>query len=416
MSSSTSALQQQSEPGVVNVATADAAPEAFRPPPGHPRFEHIDALRAVAAMAVLTTHAAAEAQVQATSWASIVMRLNVGVTIFFLISGFLLYRPFVAARAGAPGRRVSTYLKSRALRILPAYWVALTALAIWPGLVGVFTSDAPLYYGLLQIYRPETFLAGLAPAWTLCVELSFYLLLPLWAKGAGAVARRRGFEAGLKLEAAVLAVAALAALTWHTTVQYETDRDYLANNILGLFDWFALGMALAIVSVRQEIRPSRLGEILGGRAWLWWSASVALYTVLCFLSGLPRFPTFPPPDMSVAQIAIEHVGYGLVALFLLIPAAFPGDRSGWPRTVLAWPPLAWLGLISYGLFLWHDRLIYELADGGALGLIPGSPFVSMWLVTVLISIPLGAASWYLVERPALRFKSIRPRRPRVHGE
>ncbi len=388
-----------------------STPEAFRPPPGNPRFEHIDALRAFAAMAVLTTHAAAQAQVKTADWASLVLRLNVGVTIFFLISGFVLYRPWVAARTGAPARGLVTYARSRLLRILPAYWVALTALAIWPGLPGMFSSDTPIYYGLLQIYQPETFLGGLAPAWTLCVELSFYLALPFWAKTADRLAARMGFERSMRVEAVALAAAALAALTWHTAVQYGTDRDYLANTLLGMFDWFALGMALAMISVREEHAPSRLGAVLRGRPWLWWAGAVALYLVLCYGIGLPNFPTFPPPEMSIPLVAAEHLGYGLVALMLVVPAFFPGDRSGWPRRLMTWRPLAWLGLISYGVFLWHDPLVYKLDEFGALDLIPTMPVLSIWLATVAVAIPLGAASWYLVERPALRFKRGRPEKP-----
>jgi peptidoglycan/LPS O-acetylase OafA/YrhL len=72
------------------------------------------------------------------------------VGVFFALSGFLLYRPYLAARlAGRPQPSTRSFLRRRWLRILPAYWVALTVLAIWPGLPGVFTGDWWRYYGLL---------------------------------------------------------------------------------------------------------------------------------------------------------------------------------------------------------------------------------------------------------------------------
>lgn len=95
-------------------------PIAFEPQTGHPRFEHVDALRAMAALAVLATHAAAEAQARTAWFGPFIQRLNVGVTVFFLISGFLLYRPWVAARAGAPARNIADYARSRFLPLVPA--------------------------------------------------------------------------------------------------------------------------------------------------------------------------------------------------------------------------------------------------------------------------------------------------------
>src|SRR5213592_3870613 len=92
------------------------------------RFPHIDSLRAIAAIAVLGTHAAifAGADGPHTTSGHYAERLEVGVAIFFVISGFLLYRPFAAARAtAAQPPHTGPYAWRRALRIVPAYWLAL---------------------------------------------------------------------------------------------------------------------------------------------------------------------------------------------------------------------------------------------------------------------------------------------------
>ena len=127
-------------------------------------------------------------------------------TVFFVISGFLLYRPFVAMRFGAPARGVRAYGRNRALRILPAYWVSLTLLAIYPGLAGVFTGDWWQYYGLQHVYSGETFFYGNPVAWSLAIEVVFYAILPLYAY---AMTRLRP---GLRMELAVLVFLSAAGL------------------------------------------------------------------------------------------------------------------------------------------------------------------------------------------------------------
>jgi len=143
----------------------DTLPDAVAPPPGNPRFPLFDSLRAIAALSVLVYHVGLLAQIDFSSgYGRLLADLNVGVTIFFLISGFLLYRPYVAARhGGSPAPRLADYARRRALRILPAYWLALTVLAITPGLGEVFGPDWFVYYGLQQtnplVYDPAPCLA-----------------------------------------------------------------------------------------------------------------------------------------------------------------------------------------------------------------------------------------------------------------
>lgn len=95
------------------------------------------------------------------------------------------------------------FTRRRLLRIVPAYWLALTVLSIKPGLADVFTHDWWRYYGFLQIYDPVTRLSGLTVAWTLCIEVTFYLALPVYAAFA-----RRAFS-GLERSGRIRAELAL---------------------------------------------------------------------------------------------------------------------------------------------------------------------------------------------------------------
>ena len=175
-----------------------------------PRYPEVDALRAFAAIAVLGTHAAifAGADYPGSEVGRYAQRLEVGLTIFFVISGFLLYRPFVAARVrSASGPRVAAYAWRRLLRIAPAYWVALTSPPLLVGKHEVFTADgAPAYYLLGQTYSSAT-LSGRAHAGLDAVRGDRVLRLPAGlGVGDGRIARRlaargaggaRGARAGL---------------------------------------------------------------------------------------------------------------------------------------------------------------------------------------------------------------------------
>src|SRR4051812_8854908 len=146
------------------------------------RFPLMDSLRAIAVVAVLLTHAS---YFVAQSVTDVLMhlRFDMGVTIFFVTSGFLIYRPWVRARLrGEPSPLVRVYAWRRFLRIVPGYWVALTVIALVVGVAGLFSwSGAAIYYGFLQIYSPKHVTGGLVQAWSLCIELAFYLFVPLYA-------------------------------------------------------------------------------------------------------------------------------------------------------------------------------------------------------------------------------------------
>src|SRR5918999_5190185 len=101
------------------------APPVFQPPPGNPRFPLFDSLRGIAALGVFLVHASLVANSDGTWYGRYVVSLESVLAIFFVISAFLLYRPFVAARIDrtSTAPRVADYARNRFLRIVPAYWV-----------------------------------------------------------------------------------------------------------------------------------------------------------------------------------------------------------------------------------------------------------------------------------------------------
>src|SRR3981189_1850523 len=213
------------------------APDALRPPPGHPRFPLVDGLRAVAALSVLVTHTAFLSGFNGHGeLGAITARLDVGVALFFVISGFLLYRPFVAARfERRPAPRVTRFARRRALRILPAYWLALTVLAIWPGLAVVQGGTWWVYYGLLQDLRVPWIQGGLKAAWSLGVEVQFYLLLPLYAIACARWLGGRAPAVQARAEAGALTFLAALSLLVRTLSFADRSPDTLSSTIAGTF-------------------------------------------------------------------------------------------------------------------------------------------------------------------------------------
>jgi peptidoglycan/LPS O-acetylase OafA/YrhL len=377
------------------------------------RYPLLDSVRAIAALSVLVFHAAFWSNITLTGSAAapFLTRLDVGVTIFFVLSGFLLYRPFVRSRLlGTPPPRAIAYGWRRVLRIVPAYWAALTVIALLIPKPDTFEpGHAVVYYGFLQIYG-DLALGGIAQAWTLCVEVTFYALLPLWAL----LLRRR--PGSVRSELLALVVLAAAGVAWTlVAVLGASDPDHANTSRMlvwlpAYFDHFAIGMALAVVSVAAE-RDGRLwrpAAWLGARPWAAWlgaAAAFALVSVGIGLSAQNRLDA----RMNAAQYLGRHWLYAAVAVGVLVPAVFGPAREGAVRRVLGHPWLLYLGVISYGIYLWHNAVMEKVA--GRIGR-DGTyvDFLEYLLLGAGIAVIVSAVSWRWLERPVLRLKRLVPDR------
>ena len=359
-----------------------------------PRFPGIDSVRAIAALSVLAYHLAIHLRLVGEGGLSpYAVQLNIGVAIFFVISGFVLYRPFAAARArGGPLPPTLPYAVRRVLRIVPAYWVALTIVALVLGLSEVFTPRGLVtYYGFLQIYQKETIIGGIGPAWTLCIEVTFYAALPLWAR----LVRRVGGPF-VRSELLLLAALAAASVAWKALVLYVVPADtpgWLPAQVsLPAFaDHFAIGMALAVASVAGVQR-------LGVPSWAPWLLAAAAFALLS--GGVPG-------QGFEAQSLWRHELRGLIGALVLLPAIW---GAGAVPALLRHPWLRWLGTISYGVYLWQLPVILELQQRGWMAS-PGRGALAV--AAVALTVAIAAASWYGLERPVLRAGGawLRRRRP-----
>jgi peptidoglycan/LPS O-acetylase OafA/YrhL len=362
-----------------------------------------DGLRALAALLVVVFHAASLSGLLGRSSAgSLLGETSIGVSVFFVLSGFLLYRPFVAANLdGRPRPRTGAYLVRRALRILPAYWVALTAIVfVFHREVINGVGDGIVFYGLFQIYSGEHIFGGLNQAWSLSTEVAFYLFLPAWAALLGRLGRDSRRRSAL--EGCGLVLLVLIAFVWRTVLVQQGHRIGYAW-LPAHLDTFALGMGLAVVG-RGAKGPVRA---LAARPWLCWGAATALFLVLANLR-LPQGLV----TLSLGQRHARHVIFELVAVLLVLPAALarPGDRSAVHR-ILASPVLASLGLVSYGIFLWHQFWIGEAVRWTG-GQELASRFWPVLALALLCMIPTAAVSYVAIEQPIITaWKRSHRRRP-----
>jgi peptidoglycan/LPS O-acetylase OafA/YrhL len=391
--------------------------------PDTTRFACFDGYRALAAMSVLVYHVAFSDYVfrrHTPALGPLFARFDVGVAIFFLVSGFLLYRPFVVAHLERrPGPDVRSFARRRLLRIFPAYWFVLTIGALVPTWApDVWTArGAPIFYGLIQIYIPGRDLGGLGQAWSIATELSFYAFLPLYAWLLGR--RRRSPRRQMRLEITGAVMLYVSSFGFRLVVDtFFPRRDEMKLWLLGTSDLFALGIGLAVVSAwcahrRQE---PRIASHPAFPAVAWLIAAAAFWVVAYPLDlGL-----FPFKRVSFGQELGRQTLYGLVAFFLLLPGVFgPMDR-GRIRRALQHRTVQFVGLVSYGIYLWHPWLLNALIRW--MGRPPPGtrewsrtfqtydpiPFVLLLLVTALFTIAVAWLTHVLVERPFLRMKHRRP--------
>lgn len=403
--------------------TARAPSPAVAPPPGNPRFALFDSLRGIAVLCIIAYHVTSiTGEINKRVVGDLLAVLgNQALIFFFVISGFLLYRPYAAAHA-AGRRRPNTarYGRRRVLRIVPAYWTALTVMAIFPGIVGVFSGDWWRYYFFLQVYSNRTLGGGIPPAWSLCVEVTFYLSLPLWAILVRRIRRVLRGRSWLLSELIPLSLVAAFGVLVQVAASRLLVSSLLATTLLGECTWIALGMALAVASVaaeRSERPPRAVRAVIEhpGLCWLAAGACLAGATAVLQPGGLFNIlVSLRTPQPFARTLGGIVLSAGLSA-FLVLPAVFGEDAGGIPRRVLAWGPLAWLGLVSYGVYLYHlaaAQLLGEQSDPGhfsasGLGLAQRVHFLTtptLFILTLAASAAAAAVSYYVVELPFLRRK------------
>jgi peptidoglycan/LPS O-acetylase OafA/YrhL/lysophospholipase L1-like esterase len=348
----------------------------------------LDGLRALAVIAVLAYH-------EQLGWAPGGL---LGVGVFFTLSGYLITDLLLGQWAAAGRLALADFWLRRARRLLPALLVMLLVVSAWvtvadqaqlARLRGAVTAAATYSSNWYLIVQGQSYFARFAPPapldhlWSLAVEEQFYLVWP-WLLLAGLICLRRarkgrpGGVAWLALPTLALAAGSAAAMLalYHPgldpTRVYE-GTDTRAAGVL-------IGAALAMVW------PSRSAAADGrARAWLdaGGFAGLAVIGVLIWRTG-----QYSPFLYRGGIVVLSVATAGVIAA-----VAAPGTRTG---RALGWAPLRWLGVRSYGIYLWHFPVIVLTTPAYA------TEDLTRAAVQIAATVAIAALSWRYIEEPIRR--------------
>lgn len=305
---------------------------------------------------------------------------RLGVDLFFVLSGFLLFFSWRGTRNRHPhlGGAVAALARGRAVRILPPYYAML--LVYVPLLAPeLFETAGGLWHLFLfatvqQFNEPDLPNLFNTPLWTLTVEVQFYALVPL---AAYLIRRTRP---------ATPLLASLALTLWWV----DHRGVYPTSWLLGRSDQFVAGMAVAsLVQDHLDGRTGVLIALLRSRwtAWALAGGAAVVYLYHGSTLGLPQGRRYD----EWAHPALGLLLAGLVAHLVV------SERPGWARRFLERPVPRVLGHLSYGIYLWHFPIYEHALDW------TGNRVAGLAIATAA-TLAVSVASYAWVERPFLERK------------
>jgi peptidoglycan/LPS O-acetylase OafA/YrhL len=397
----------------------------------------LDGIRAIAALMVMGFHLNLIAYSDMKLWnfslgslaSAVLLAGGTGVTLFFVLSGFLLFIPYAKSllfNKDWPSAR-QFYLR-RILRIWPGYYVALFALILlfqpqyfqpdhWKQLL--------LFLTFFMDSSQQTFQQINGPFWTLAIEWQFYMLLPLLTLVLFWLTRR----VALRHRVWVVIAFLVGMMTWgvgtryvglyytmHPTQTFLVSRGVLntllffAYGVEGKFlEDFAVGMLLCTLYIyaRQASPDHALSKAIGRVSWSIWGLGI----LVLFFDAMWHFNSWfhtglrflDPIAQSFArwgELSLS-IGYGLCILAVLFgPQVL--------KRMFEWQPLCWIGMLSYSLYMWH---LYILEDAKLVIMhhFQGWSYVAqyglMWLCALFVVIPFSYGLYKWIEKPGIHLAS-----------
>ena len=383
----------------------------LKPMENGPReIRSLDGLRAVAALSIVLFHAMLFLQLEYQPWSQAINHgwyyLSTGVHLFFVLSGFLLFLPYV--RALLDGERLPSarrFYRRRALRILPAYLVCLAAMVALTYIVrqrpfsfGDVATHAVLIHDAFPQYNRDYD----GPFWTMAVEAQFYVLMPLMALVVAWVCRASRSPWRIAGGILLLIAGALTVRLIDTQLMASIPPNSgFADSPQGIFvlatmgmqgkylEVFAVGMFCAllyVLTIERRMLPARRVRQLG--------LLMLAGALICMAIAIPNVDMAGLMVSPGAQWGVDVIGYPLlVGLGFggLMLAILWGNR--WIRIPFEFAPMRMVGLFSYSLYLWHLPIIH-----GDVPIFQGVPL----LLVVPAAFLVAYLSYQFVERPFLK--------------
>lgn len=337
-------------------------------------------LRIAAALMIVTDHIGFWSGASANDGGGrLLARLDVGVAIFFALSGYLLTQN---AAANRPVVTLKIYALRRAARLYPGYLIAL--MAVWAvmavqgfSLGGI--SRMALHIILMQGMSSHSYRA-FSQTWSLTSEVMFYALVPLISAWLRKTSRH-----GALVVLSTVAVTSIVVQGCSSS-SHLAHAGALSTSVIGHASWFCVGIAIGVLGDDiRHIAPSA-----------WWALAGCVYTLAATPLAGPTGLEIP----SFAQGAMKELLYALIAA---------GALAGFMQVKAPHPD--WLddaAEASYALFLWHLLVIDVLFQVLGLHLFR-TPFLPLWCLTLIVSCPIAWLSWTCVEKTWVkRAHAIRP--------
>ncbi len=391
----------------------------------------LDGVRAIACLSVITFHVSGDAHIWEMSGlgqlaVAIAMAGDSGVTLFFVLSGFLLFLPYAKSLLyGGEWPAMRQFYLRRAIRIIPAYYVSLFLIILLADPEYLHLDHWKQLLLFLTFFMEPTQAQKInGPYWTLAIEWQFYLLLPFLALAMrplvqrGSLVRRVWMVGGCLFGVIFWGVFSRywgLYLSSHPAQTFLVPRPILNIALFFLYGtagvrWrgkfledFAVGMlaALGYILARTTAADRTFTMVMRRLSpWLWGGGLLWLLAMALWEWSLadPQERFLPPVIFDTYSWSHEiclALGFGACVIAILFGGA--GLQS-----MFAWSPLRWIGLISYSLYIWHIPIIglFQIYLLPSVHTWQHSAVYSLyWVWVLLVVFPIALASYLLIEKP-----------------
>jgi peptidoglycan/LPS O-acetylase OafA/YrhL len=347
----------------------------------------LDGLRAIAVLAVIAFHLGFD-------WAPGGM---LGVGVFFTLSGYLISDILLTQLNARGGIKLVPFWLARARRLLPALFLMLLIVTAWVTIFGPAQPDqfrkgviSAIFYvnNWEQIFADVSYFARfeaegpLDHLWSLSVEEQFYILWPFLLLAGTKLVRERPLASGVRPRLALLTIAVAIASSILMFVLYEPSLDpsriYFGTDTRagGLLFGAALAMVWPSRKLSRRIAPQARNTLDAMGV-----AGLAIIALMIWRTG----------ELSAFNYRGGFVILSLATVMVLMPLVHPACRLG---TWMGVRPLRWVGVRSYGIYLWQTPIIVLTSPQG-----PHGDSLLRSLLQVVAIFAVAALSWRFVEEP-----------------